>query len=130
MRFAKLVFLIAGIIGLLELASLYFMFNVIGRQDPPPITHPAFFYGFVGIGIAWQIAFLVVSRDPVRLRPIMIPAVIEKFSYVAAGITLYLQSRLHASDLTFVFVDLLFGILFIAAFFKTATASAKTIPPS
>ena len=127
MKFARLVFLIAGIVGLLELTPLYFMFNLIGRQDPPAITHPAFFYGFIGIGLAWQIAFLVISRDPVRLRPMMIPAVIEKFSYTAATITLYFQSRLHASDLTFSLLDLLFGILFVIAFLKTATASGKVI---
>jgi hypothetical protein len=128
MKFAKIVFLIAGILGLLELTPLYFMFNIISRQDPPAITHPAFFYGFVGIGLAWQIAFLVISRDPVRLRPIMIPAVIEKFAYAGTAITLYMQSRLHASDLTFGILDLLFGILFLSAFFKTSTASAKAIP--
>jgi hypothetical protein len=127
MKFAKAVFLIAGIVGLLELTPLYFMFNLIGRQDPPAITHPAFFYGFVGIGLAWQIAFLVISRDPVRLRPMMIPAVIEKFTYAGAAITLYLQSRLHASDLTFGIGDLVFGFLFLAAFFKTASASSDAV---
>ena len=48
MKFAKVVFTIAGILGLIEITPLYFMFSLIGLQDPPPITHPAFFYGFVG----------------------------------------------------------------------------------
>jgi hypothetical protein len=52
MKFAKIIFLIAGIWGVLILTPLYFMFNTIGRQDPPPITHPAFYYGFVGAGLA------------------------------------------------------------------------------
>jgi len=46
--------------------------------------------------------------------------VIEKFIYAITFITLYLQSRIHASDLAFGVVDLLFGILFLTAFFKTA----------
>ena len=54
MKFAKIVFWVAGIWGLLVLTPLYFMFDLIGRNDPPPITHPGFFYGFVGLGLAWQ----------------------------------------------------------------------------
>ena len=49
MRFAKVVFRIAGIWGVLIIAPLYFIFDMIGRRDPPPITHPGFFYGFVGL---------------------------------------------------------------------------------
>ena len=119
MRFARIVFWIAGIWGVLVLTPLYFMFDLIGRQDPPPITHPAFYYGFVGAGLAWQIAFIIIATDPMRLRPLMIAGVIEKFSYGGALCVLYLQRRLHASDLTFGVVDLLFGALFVLAFLKT-----------
>ena len=119
MRFAKIVFWIAGIWGVLILAPLYFMFSLIGRQDPPPITHPAFYYGFVGAGLAWQIAFLIIASNPARFRPLMIACVIEKFSYATALIALYWQHRLHPSDLTFGLVDLLFGVLFVFAFLKT-----------
>jgi hypothetical protein len=121
MKFAKVVFWAAGIWGVLVLTPLYFVFDLIGRQDPPPITHPAFYYGFVGVALAWQIAFSVIARDPVGLRLMMIPAVLEKFSYGAALIVLYLQNRLHASDLTFGGVDLLLGALFLVAFFKTGS---------
>jgi hypothetical protein len=119
MKFSKIVFWIAFIWGILILTPLYFMFGTIGRRDPPPITHPAFYYGFVGVGLAWQFAFLVIARDPQRFRPMMIPSVFEKFSYGAALTVLYLQHRLHASDLVFGATDLLFGTLFIIAFFKT-----------
>jgi hypothetical protein len=119
MKFAKVVFWIAGIWGVLVLTPLYFMFNVIGRQDPPAITHPGFYYGFVSVGLAWQVAFFVIAQDPVRFRPIMIPAVIEKFGYGASLLVLFLEQRLHPSDLVFAGVDLLFGVLFLAAFFRT-----------
>ena len=41
MKFAKTVFWIAGIWGVLVVAPLYLMFDLIGRKDPPPITHQA-----------------------------------------------------------------------------------------
>lgn len=119
MKFAKTVFSIAGIWGFLVLTPLYFMFNLIGTKDPPPITHPAFYYGFVGAGLAWQIAFLIIATDPVRFRPIIPAAVVEKFTYGVALIVLHLQGRLHAADLTFAGTDLLLGVLFIAAFVQT-----------
>ena len=53
MKFAKIVFWVAGIWGVLILTPLYFIFDMIGRKDPPPITHPAFYYGFVGAALAW-----------------------------------------------------------------------------
>src|ERR1700685_1911605 len=120
MKFAKIVFLIAAIWGVLILSPLYFMFDMIGRQDPPPITHPAFYYGFISVGLAFQVAFIVIARDPVRLRPMMIPSVIEKFGYGATLLALYLQNRLHPQDLALGGVDVLFGVLFLAAYVKTA----------
>jgi hypothetical protein len=85
------------------------MFDVIGRQDPLAITHPGFYYGFISVGLAWQVAFIVIARDPLCFRPIMIPSVIEKFGYGASLVALYLQSRLHPSDLMFAGVDVLLG---------------------
>ena len=119
MKFAKIVFWVAGLWGLLVLAPLYFMFDLIGRKDPPPITHPGFFYGFVGVALSWQVAFIYIATDPVRFRPLMIPSVLEKVTYVAAVATLVLQERMHRSDLVFAGTDLLLGVLFVVAFFKT-----------
>jgi hypothetical protein len=120
MKFAKIVFWIAAIWGVVILTPLYFMFDLIGRQDPPPITHPAFFYGFVSVGLAFQFVFFVIARDPVRLRPMMIPSVLEKFGYGATLMVLNLQNRLHPQDLALGGIDLLFGVLFLASFFKTS----------
>jgi hypothetical protein len=120
MKFAKIVFWIAAIWGVLVLAPLYFMFDLIGQKDPPPITHPAFYYGFVSLGLVFQVAFFVIARDPERLRPMMIPAVLEKFGYGATLLVLFLQNRLHPQDLALGGIDVLFGILFLAAFFKTS----------
>ncbi len=119
MKFAKIVFRIAGIWGLLTLTPLYFIFDMIGRKDPPPITHPAFFYGFVGAALAWQIAFFIIATDPARYRLLMIPSVLEKFSYGIAVVLLVMQHRMRASDLMFGGIDLLLGLLFVIAYLKT-----------
>src|SRR6267378_2340207 len=123
MKFAKMVFWIAGIWGLLVLTPLYFMFDLIGRNDPPPITHPGFFYGFVGVALARQVVFIIIATDPVRYRPLMIPSVLEKVSYGAAVVVLVLQERMHKSDLLFAGTDLLLGVLFEIACFKTRAHS-------
>ncbi len=124
MKLAKIVFRIAGIWGLLVITPLYFMFDLIGRKDPPPITHPGFFYGFVGVALAWQIAFLFIATDPARYRPLMIPSMVEKGAYGIAVVVLVLQARMHASDLVFAGTDLLFGVLFLIAYCKTPSRTA------
>lgn|SRR5580700_11139529 len=120
MKFARITFYIAFIWGLLILTPLLFMFDLISRQDPPPITHPAFYYGFVTAGLAWQFVFLVIARDPARFRPLMLPSVLEKFGYAAALSVLYLQHRIHPQDAAFAAVDACFGILFLTAYFRTS----------
>ncbi|MGH9776305.1 MAG: hypothetical protein ACRD50_15335 [Candidatus Acidiferrales bacterium] len=125
MRFGKIVFLVAGIWGVLLIAPLYFMFDVIGRQDPPAITHPGFFYGFAGTALAWQLAFFVIATDPARYRPLMLVSIFEKFSYGIAVVVLVLQHRMHSTDLTFGAVDLLLGILFAIAYLKAPRSAQR-----
>jgi hypothetical protein len=120
MKFAKVIFWIAGGWGVLVLTPLYFMFDLIGRTDPPAITHPGFYYGFAGAALAWQFAFFVIATDPVRFRPLMVPSLVEKFSYGVAVVTLVLHGRMHSSDLLFAGTDLLLGVLFVIAFVNTS----------
>ena len=124
LRFAKIVFWIASIWGLLILTPLYFLLDSIGRNNPPPITHPDFFYGFVGVALAWQLVFIVIARDPVRFRPLMSPSIFEKFSYAIAVIVLVSQGRVHKPALFFAGVDSLLGVLFVIAWFKTRATPA------
>ena len=124
MKFAKIVFWVAGIWGVLVMGPLFFMFDLIGQKDPPAITHPGFFYGFASLGLAWQIAFLFIARDPVRFRPLMIPSMVEKFGYVITVVTLVLQARMHTSDLLFAGTDFLLGVLFVVAYLRTPAHSA------
>jgi hypothetical protein len=119
MAFARLTFLTAGIYGLLVLMPLYFLEGRIGREQPPAITHPEYFYGFLGVGVSWQVAFLVISRDPRRFRPLMIPSVLEKATYGLAVIALFAGGRLSGQVLTFGLIDLAIGVLFAVAFMAT-----------
>jgi len=119
MRFAKAVFYIAAIYGFVSLPPLYFAFDFIGRNDPPAITHPQFYYGFVGLALAWQLAFVVIATDPVRFRAMMIPAIVEKFGFVIAVAVLHLQGRMSGQQVVTAVPDLILGPLFIAAFLKT-----------
>jgi hypothetical protein len=119
MVFARRVYLIAGIYGLLVLLPLYFMEARIGRDQPPAITHPEYFYGFLGVAVAWQAAFLVIARDPVRFRPLMLPAVLEKAGFGLPAIALWLGGRLAASMLAAGLIDLTLGVLFTVAYLRT-----------
>ena len=125
MKFAKVVFWVAGIWGILVITPLYFLFDVIGRQDPPAITHPGFYYGFAGVALAWQIAFLVIAKDPVRFRTMMIPSVVEKFSFGIAVVVLFMQARMHRSDLLLAGTDMTLGVLFVIAYMKTRGYEVK-----
>src|SRR5258708_6985924 len=106
MRFVERAFTIAGIYGLVVLVPLYFLEDRLVRDTPPPITHPEFFYGFAGVAIAWQLVFLAIGRDPIRHRPIMTPAIIEKLSYGIAVLVLFGAGRVAALTLATGLVDL------------------------
>lgn len=121
-RFAKWVFTGAGVYGLAVLLPFYFMEQRIGEQQPPAITHPEFYYGFVGVAVAWQLAFLLIGRDPLRYRPIMLAAVVEKATYGVAAIALYLGGRAGGSVVAGGLVDLVLGVLFVSAFVRTSKA--------
>src|SRR5262245_58772505 len=109
MKFARCVYGIAGVYGVLVIAPLYFLESQIGAQDPPAITHPEYFYGFIAITLAWQLAFLLIARQPDRFRPMMIPSILEKTIYGVAVVMLFAQERVSGTMLGFSCVDMLLG---------------------
>lgn len=115
MRFARIVFIGAGVWGLVVLSPFYWLVDVTGRRYSPPTEYPQFFYGFLAVALAWQIAFLMIGSSPVRFRILMIPSVIEKFSYVATLAVLCGQGRISGIDARAAVPDGLIGLLFIAA---------------
>ena len=125
MRFAKWVFLAAGVTGVLMVVPPYFLERKTGEDFPPPITHPEYYYGFVGTVVAFQVVFLVISSDPVRYRALMIPSILEKAFYAVGVPILYLGHRTPGTVLFFSQIDLVLGILFAVSYLKTAGAEKK-----
>lgn len=118
MRFARWVYLLAGIYGLLVLVPQYFLESRNGISYPPVINHPEYYYGFVGVAIAWQVAFLIISKDPRRYRLMMIAAVIEKYSYGIAVLILFWQGRIANFVLVTGVIDITLGTLFAICYKK------------
>jgi len=118
-RFARRVFTGAGIYGLVCVVPMYWLERYFGEQYPPPITHPEFFYGFVGVTIAWQLVFLVMGGDPMRYRPLMLPAIVEKLGWGVAVSALVARGRTAPGMLPPAFVDLALAVLFATSFVRT-----------
>jgi hypothetical protein len=119
MTFARRVFNIAGVYGLVVLTPLYFLEARIASDQPPAITHPEYYYGFIGVALAWQLAFLVIARDPLRYRMFMIPAILEKALYVVAVLVLFQSGRVRAVVLAPALGDLVWGVLFTIAYARS-----------
>ena len=108
MKFAKIVFSIAGALGILAMIPMYLAAG----------SHR--YYGSLGGLVAWQFAFFLIATDPKRYRPMMIPALMEKLLWVLTLIVLYLQGRMTSGEVAGATVPHgLLGVLFVVAFFKT-----------
>jgi hypothetical protein len=130
MRFARVIFMIAGVWGVLVLIPLFFLLDTFNRLTPPPVTHAEYYYGFAAVALVFQLIFFVICSDPARFRPMMIPSVFEKLSYTTIVVLFYMQGRVDGRLLCFGIVDGLLGLAFLIAFFATRqqpkALSAKT----
>ena len=121
-KFARVVFIGAGIWGIVVLTPLYWLVDLTGRAYSPPADYPHFFYGFFSVAMAWQMAFLVIGSNPARFWPLMVPCVVEKLGYVATVGFLYGQARISTVDAQTALPDSLICILFIVALAKMRAA--------
>ena len=119
MRFARIVFAIAGMYGIAVLVPPLFLESRYGRDYPPPVTHPEFFYGFFAVGIAWQVLFLILATAPIKYRAMMIPSMLEKIGYPVALIFLHFQNRIAPRMFALGSLDWVFLVLFAIAYIKT-----------
>ncbi len=124
MRYSQIVFRIAAVWGVLVVTPLYFLYDLTARLAPPAITHPEFYYGFVGAALVWQFVYFTIGGDPVRFRPIMILAVMAKLSYFIPVVIFFLQGRLSALTFWISSADGVFAVLFLLAFSKTRALKA------
>ena len=123
-RFARWVFRIAGIYGLIVVVPAFFLEDLVVSMSPPALTHPEHYYGFLSITVAWQVAFLVIATDPLRYRWMMVPAMVEKFLFGGVMAMLYLNGRASLATLGPVVNDTVLGIFFVAAFVRTRRAAS------
>lgn len=121
MKFSKWVFLIAGIYGILVTLPLY---NETGTAQifPPAVNHPEYYYGFASAVLAWQVAFIVISRDPLKYRPLMVPAMMEKLVYFISIMALAFQGRVAGAMIGLAIIDCVLGVLFSISYFLTGKA--------
>ncbi len=116
MRRVRRIFQLAGVYGVAILVPQFFLENRLGRDFPPAINHPEFYYGFLGVAFAWQVLFFVIASDPRRFRPVMIPAILEKLGFGLATLALFLHGRVATAILMAGLVDCVFAFLFFQAF--------------
>lgn len=115
-RLARRIFLWSGVYGIIVLAPQFLLEAKNGRDFPPPINHPEFYYGFNGVALAFQVLFLIIARDPVRYRLAMIPSVLEKVAFGGAVCILYAHGRVAPFLLVPASIDLALAALFLLAF--------------
>jgi len=120
MKFARIVYGIAAAYGFVSLVPLYFLLDKVSHDAPPAVTHPEFYYGFVGVTLLWQMAFVLIAKDPLRYRSMMPIAILEKAVYTVPVVLLYLNGRVQGNILGSSLVDPVFGVLFIIAYFQVA----------
>jgi hypothetical protein len=119
MRAARWIFATAAVYGIPVLLPLYGLEQRIGRDTPPPITHPEYFYGFVGVALVMQVLFILIAIDPVRYRPAMLVAALGKLSFGVPMMMLYWLGRVPLFPTVLASVDLALGVLFVTAYVLT-----------
>lgn len=98
-------------------------------MHPTVVTHdrPEFYYGFVGVVVAWQVPFLIISSDPRRYWPLLPTLFIEKALYPAAVYALFALGRVTASTVAVASIDVVWLVLFVTAWAKFRTSYAPAI---
>ena len=110
----------AAAYGLIALLPMYF-------DAPEGLTHPLFYYGFIGVAGAWQFAFLLIAQDPVRYRLLILPGIVEKLGFGLAALVLFAQGRLDDPLLALGgALDLAFAAAFAWAFVRLSATPARS----
>lgn len=126
MLYARIVFLAAGIYGLIGLLPMYAAESTFATEYPPAITHAEFYYGFLGVTIAWQLAFLMMAWDVRRFRPLVFPALVEKIGFGVPALMIAAQGKLPWPLLAGAIIDLVLAGLFVSAWFSSAPRKPTT----
>jgi hypothetical protein len=122
-RFARIVFVVAGVLGLLLLLPLAYSAVVDGQGILPGLGGAGmFFLGFVAQYMCWQILYLVLATNPVRYRPMMIPAFFAQAMGALYPQWLYLYG--FEPWVPVAAVEIALAILFLVAYWTTGQPRA------
>jgi hypothetical protein len=123
MRFAKWVFTLAAIYGLITIPLTYFAEPALVRRYGA-LSQPIWFYGFLGVVLVFQLVYLQTGRDPVRYRPFMWLSLLAKLSFVVTAAAMYAAGRTVLEQALVTAPDLVWSVLFAVAIAKTPKLAA------
>jgi hypothetical protein len=124
---AKLIFRVAATWGILALTPILFFPNRIGNPVPRPLTEPEYFHGFLALSLLFAILFLVIASNPIRYRPMMPIAILQKLVYPLAIFGLLSTHRAPPTKSFYAGTEFLLALLFILALLKTPKRSKSDI---
>jgi len=64
--------------------------------------------------------FLLIGTNPQKFRAMIVPSIVEKFSFAAAVAVLLMLGRVQGQIVTGAAIDLLLGVLFVVSWFNLA----------
>ena len=109
MKFVRIIFALAAAWGFVALVP-----GLFGEAGP----RPEYYYGFLGLALVFQLVFVMIAIDPVRFRPLIPIAVLEKLSFFMPVTLLYLQGRVPMGPVFYgAMIDGLLMLLFALAWF-------------
>jgi hypothetical protein len=118
MKIVRWIFLFAGILGLLPVIHVTYRLLLSEEELLPELSSMGlFFYVFLLQYACWQFLFFLISRDPVRYRPMMILAFFIEVSVPFNSAWLFLYGFKAWMFLTV--ASIVFALLFLIAFWMT-----------
>jgi hypothetical protein len=118
LRLARWIFLLAAVYGI-PVFTLWFFHtpHMVGRASS---QQPEIYYGFAGLGLVWQIVFLLIASDPLRYRPLMLIAAIgEKFLFSGMLVVLLIRGIARPHWIPPAVIDFILGCGFLLSYVLT-----------
>jgi hypothetical protein len=120
MKFVRIIFALAAAWGFLALVP-----GLFAEAGP----RPEYYYGFTGLALVFQLIFIMIAIDPVRYRPLILIAILEKLAFFLPVTLLYWQGRVAIGPVFFgAMVDGLLMLLFALTWFLSRRAG-RVIQP-
>jgi hypothetical protein len=120
MGFAKWVYTLAAVWGVLTVPPLYFAERAYAARYGA-VAHPEWFYGGIWLILVFQLLYFIIGRDPARYRPMMPVAMLGKLGYATTLWTLCAMGRTPLQVALTASPDLIWTVLFLIAYARTAT---------